>query len=1016
LTAVDRRRQIENVCHAALNCDPAVRAAFVATACAGDEVLRREVEALLAHAQTADDFLATPLKALAAEALADAGTSLLGRSLGTYQISVRVGSGGMGDVYRARDTKLGRDVAIKVLPAAFTSDRERLARFEREARVLAALNHPNIATIYGVEEADGVRAIAMELVPGETLADILAPGSSLRASGRHRDGGPGQKPAVRSPKPAALVQGLPIPQALAIARQIAEALEAAHEKGIVHRDLKPANVMITPDGVVKVLDFGLAKTRVGGVSDDGDSVVTLGGTKEGVVLGTAAYMSPEQARGQLVDKRTDIWALGCVLYEMVTGVAAFARSTVTDTLAAIVDQEVNWDALPAATPPAVIKLLRRCLAKDRRQRLADASDARLELEDALTEPEEETTAARPGSMARVVQSWRGIALMLAIATIATAGAFLWVGRGLRTLPLRTTRLTLLLAEGQQFTSGGRRRIGISPDGSKIVYAANGRLYLRSLGDVEARPIPGSDVGAVDPTFSPDGLSIAFAANTDNFALKRIAVTGGTPVTLYAPGVASISWSADGITFLRTMGTEERGPSEPVAFRVSPSGGPPEVLLRISNDEYAAYPEVVANGNVVLFTRIIRADTDGSNRFEQTAQIVAQSIRTGERHVLLTGASNPHYLPTGHLVYTVGGTLYAVRLDLARLTVVGSGTPVIEGVQRGIFGGSQYSVSESGSLIYLPGPVGTYEQISDQVFVLTEVDRSGRISPLRLASGPYGFPRYSPDGRQVAVQLVGTGGQEEHHVAIYDLSGGTAVRRLTFSGVNRAPIWSPDGKRVTFRSNREGDWALYWQRADGGGTAERLTKPEPGTGHWPDAWSPDGQTLLFEAAQGSSWGRSSLWTLRLPDRKIERFGTVESPATLNATFAPKGDWIAYGTREGAAWRVYVEPFPHTGDRYPVPNEAWNPLWSPDGKELIYTTGLDQFGVVTFSTQPAVTFGNAVLMPRGGLVDPRGATRAHDLSRDGQRILGSVAAQTMQQALAPTIQVVLNWTEELNTKVP
>jgi hypothetical protein len=258
-------------------------------------------------------------------------------------------------------------------------------------------------------------------------------------------------------------------------------------------------------------------------------------------------------------------------------------------------------------------------------------------------------------------------------------------------------------------------------------------------------------------FSPDGLSIAFAADNDNSALKRIGVTGGTPVTLSPRGVSSISWGADGITFQPTMGTEQRGPSEPVVFRVSPNGGQPEVLVRIANDEYAAGAETVANGEVVLFTRIIRADTDGTNRFEQTAQIVAQSIRTGERHVLLTGASNPHYLPTGHLVYTVGGTLYAVRLDLARLAIVGNGTPVIEGVQRGIFGGSQYSISESGSLIYLPGPLGAYEQISNQLFVLTEVDRSGRITPLKLASGPYGYPRYSPDGRQVAVQLVASGG-------------------------------------------------------------------------------------------------------------------------------------------------------------------------------------------------------------------------------------------------------------------
>jgi serine/threonine-protein kinase len=896
----------------------------------------------------------------------------------------------MGEVYRARDTTLGRDVAVKILPAAFTTNPERLARFEREARVLATLNHPNIGAIYGLETADGVRGIVLELVEGDTLADRIQRGP------------------------------LPIREVLGIARQIAEALEAAHEKGVIHRDLKPANVKVTPQGGVKVLDFGLAKIeeRHAGSGQLADSpTISSAHTKDGALLGTAAYMSPEQARGQAVDKRTDLWAFGCVLYEMLAGQPLFARSTVTDTLAAIVDQEVNWDPLPATTPPSVMKLLRRCLAKDRRQRLADAADARLELEDALVDPRGETTGARAVSFAQILRSRRGIALMIGVAMIGIAATATWLGRGSPRAPLQTTRLTLLLAEGQQFVSGGRRRIGISPDGSKIVYAANGRLYLRSLGDVEARPIPGTDVGADAPTFSPDGLSIAFAAGNDNFALKRIGVTGGTPVTVYPRGVISISWGADGITFQPTMGTEQRGPSEPVVFRVSPNGGQPEVLVRISNDEYAGGAETVANGEVVLFTRIIRADTDPSpSRFEETAQIIAQSVRTGERHVLLTGASNPHYLPTGHLVYTVGGTLYAVRLELTRLAIVGTGTPVIEGVQRGIFGGSQYSVSDSGSLIYLPGPVGTYEQISGQLFVLTEVDRSGRVTPLRLASGPYGYPRYSPDGRQVVLQLLTVGLQEAHHIGIYDLSGATAVRQLTFSGSNRAPIWSPDGQHVTFRSDREGDLGLFWQRADGSGTAERLTKPEPATGHWPDAWSPDGQTLLFEKAQGSLSDRSSLWTLRLRDRKIERFGAVESPSMLNATFAPKGDWVAYGTREGTAWRVYVEPFPPTGDRYPVPNEARNPQWSPDGKELVYTTGLDQFGVVTFSTQPTVTFGKEVLMARGGLVEARGFTRAHDLSADGKRIIGSVGAQTMQQALAPTIQVVLNWSEELKAKVP
>jgi serine/threonine-protein kinase len=991
VNAGDRRRQIEDLCHAALEQDPAARAAFLARVCGTDDSLRRELDALLAHAQTAEGFLATPIEALAANALTTAGViPLIGRSLGACQLSALLGSGGMGEVYRARDMKLGRDVAVKILPSVFTSDPERLARFEREARVLATLNHPNIGAIYGLEAADGLRGLILELVEGETLADRLN----------------------RRP--------MPIKEALGVARQIAEALEAAHEKGIIHRDLKPANVKVDPNGVVKVLDFGLAKlddSRAGAEQLLDLPTISNGRTKEGVILGTAAYMSPEQARGQPVDKRTDLWAFGCVLYEMLAGVPAFARSTVTDTLAAIVDQEVNWDALPPATPRAAVKLLRWCLAKDRRQRLADAADARLALEDVLTDPSGEMTATRSVSFVHVIRSWRGTVLVVGVATIAAVGTAVWVSRGSRRLPPppQVTRLTLPLVEGHRFLAPSLHQIAISPDGSKIVYAGNGRLYLRSLGDVEARAIPGTDVGALAPEFSPDGLSIAFHAESDR-TFKRIGLTGGVATTVYGSVGEGMSWDPGGITFVGVIsGTRD----EDGILRVSPNGGQPEVLVRgDKNYRLSGRPEVL-NGEVVLFSRENRKDFE-DDRWEESAEIVAQSIRTGERRVLVTGGSDPRYLPTGHLVYAVEGSLHAVRFDVARLTVVGSPTLVIEGVRRGPVTRTtaHYSVSASGSLIYLPGRVRTTGNYGG--FILAEVNRNGQVTP-RLGPGPYESPRYSPDGRQVVFELAAP---RPRQIGIYDLSGAVAVRPLTFGGANQYPLWHPDGRRVTFQSDREGDLGVFWQRADGTGPAERLTKPESGTGHEPNAWSPNGQTLLYEVVQGgrpsiSGSNRFSLWVLSLRDRKVERFGAVESPWKINATFAPDGQWVAYGTGAGAAARVYVEPFPRTGNRYTVANEpARHPFWSPDGKELFYASGMDSFRVVTFSTQPTVTFGNPVVVPRGGLFEygiGQGG-RLWDLSPDGKRILGIIAAQTTQQALAPTMQVVLNWQEELKAKMP
>jgi serine/threonine-protein kinase len=906
---------------------------------------------------------------------------LPGTRIGSYEVGARLGAGGMGEVYRARDTRLQRDVAIKILPEIFAADPERLARFDREAQALAALNHPNIAQIYSVEEGAAeaghdVRALVMELVEGETLADRIVRGA------------------------------IPLDEALPIARQIAQALESAHEQSIIHRDLKPANIKVTAAGVVKVLDFGLAKLldptdrgvrRQPDLSMSPTLTSPVMATGVGTLLGTAAYMSPEQARGRTVDRRSDIWAFGCVLYEMLTGRRAFdAGETVSDAVAAILTREPEWDALPSQTPNRVRLLLRRCLQKDPQKRLRDVGDAGLDIDESLTETALPATTIVSGGPPRSI--W-GRAMPLALAAVAAsavAGTAAW---WLKPAPaLHVTRLSLALPEGQRYTTTNRQIVAMSPDGTLLGYVSNGALHVKSLADLEPRTIAEASSGLANPTFSPDSRSIAFWSLGDR-TIRRVAVTGGSPIAVTTTAdflFYGMSWDQSGILW----GEGSRG-----IMRVAPEGGKPERIASVKDGELAHGPQILPGGQALLFTIGRGSATD---RWDK-GQIVVQSLTTGERKTLIDGGSDGRYLPTGHLVYATGGTVFAVPFDLSRLEVAGSPTPVLEGVRRSLgltTGATQFSVSDTGSLLYIPGPP-TLSAASD----LGVIDRTGAVQRLKLPLASYEHPRVSPDGRRIT---FATDDGKEAIVWVYDLDGATQMRRLTFGGRNRFPIWSADGTRIAFQSDRDGVLAIFWQPADGASGAERLTTPSPGTSHVPESFSPTGNVFLFDVLEGPSG--ASLWTSSPIDKKAARVEGVQSTALTNAVLSPNGKWLAWTTSEAQGSGIFVQPFPGTGARYQITSERGiYPLWSRDGRALFFTPP-GELQMVTITTQPSVVIGKPASLPRGFLVSGTGTPRSYDLLPDG-RFIGVIdPALTPQAVTGASSQVlVLNWFEELRARV-
>jgi eukaryotic-like serine/threonine-protein kinase len=935
---------------------------------------------------------------------------MIGQHIGPFEVLAKIGEGGMGEVYRARDTKLKREVALKVLPDEFSHDPDRLARFQREAELLATLNHPNIAAIYGLEDSPstgsepaGVKALVLELVEGPTLAERIT-GAGRTISGLQ-------------------MPGLPLDQVLAIARQIADALEVAHEKGIVHRDLKPGNVKVKDDGTVKVLDFGLARALVpefsSAAADAANSpTLTTPGTAIGVILGTAAYMAPEQARGGTVDRRADIWAFGAVVYEMLSGRRAFTGTDVADTLAAVLRQEIDWAALPSDTPASVRHLLARCLDRDVKRRLRDIGEARIALDDLIAGDRRTgaqlrnsstvtpATGRPPTTLRRAMP-----AALAAIVTGALAGAAAWHLKVSPPVPRAVTRFALTLPDGQAFTGAVRHLITISPDGSQLVYVANNQLHVRSMSEQTAKPIQGTEgyEEVNEPVFSPDGRSVAFHAFSDS-TIKRIDVGGGVAVTLAPSDIPTgMSWGADGLVF----GQGDKG-----VMRLVPNTRTPEILVRVQDDEWADGPQILPGGQHVLFTL---ATGNAPDRWDK-AKVVVQSIATGERKIVVEGGSDARYVPSSHLVYAFGGSLFAVAFDVRRLETSGEPVRVVEGVRRATgrvssvrsirtgFGAANFSVSNNGSLVYVPGPAIAAGALLD----IALMDRRGAVETLKLPFAPYAMPRVSPDGSQV---VFWTDDGRESTVSIYDLSRTSAIRRLTFGGNNRFPIWNADGVRVAFQSDREGDLAIFWQAADGSGTAERLTKPAQGESHTPESWSPDGRTLLFSVQKGSD---ISLATLALVDRTTTPFGDIHSSNPPGAVFSPDGRWVAYASTERGMTTTYVQPFPATGSKHQFmargADTPKHPRWSSDGRELFLNISATSFASVGVTTQPAFAFGNPVPLPKTLQGGPAGTRTPYDVMPDG-RFLGLVTAGQSQfgRGSENQIQMVLNWTEELSSRV-
>jgi len=908
-----------------------------------------------------------------------------GTRIGPYEIDSALGAGGMGEVYRARDTRLDRDVAIKILPEAFAADAERIARFQREAKVLASLNHPNIAIIHGLEHADGAHALVMELVDGEDLAQRIGRGA------------------------------MPLDEALPIAKQIADALEAAHEQGIIHRDLKPANIKVRPDGTVKVLDFGLAKLAESGEAAPAGRNVTQSPTLTspammtgaGMILGTAAYMSPEQARGKTVDKRADIWAFGVVVFEMLTGQRLFTGETISDTLASVLKTEPNWRALPAATPTAVRRLLRRCLEKDRKRRLDSAADARLEIEEALTAPAAtDGAAAQPGAAPRSVWSralpW---AVVGALAAGLAAVLALWRPSRPAAPPPGVTRMSIALS-GPAAPTIDRNfgDVALSPDGTHIVYIGNNgtQLFVRALDTLEPVAIAtGRSLRA--PFVSPDGQWVGFMDGV--VILRKVSMTGGPPITLAnlePNGSRGATWTPDNTIILATT-----NPATGLQ-RVSADGGTLEVLTRPDRAQGEGghfWPEILPGGHAVLFT--ITSQSGGLD----TARVAVRDLRTGTQKVLLRGGSHGHYVASGHLVYVAAGTLRAIPFDLNRLETHGTAVPVLSRLAAKATGTADLAVAADGTLVYLDAPAS----FTANARTLVWVDRSGKEEPVAAPPRTYVTPRTSPDGTRVALSSL----DEEQDLWIWDLRRAMLTRQTVDPGQDWFPVWTPDGRRIIFSSSRSGQFNIWWQAADGTGTAERLTTNDH-VQQFVTGITPDGKAVVFAEVGLSTMGVDLLQLVLDGTHRVTPLLQTKFDER-NGIVSPDGRWLAYESNSSGRFEIYVRPFPNVGGgQWQVSTTgATRPLWARSGKELFYI-GADG----TLLRVPVEASGatwNAgtplkLLERRYYTGDGASGARAYDVSPDGQRFLMIKAPGTDAGAAPPALIVVQHWDEELKRLVP